>query len=69
MSFDFLVGQSYSLPQRLKEYADKMILDVDEQISCKRRKTEEEEEEEENSQNTSNGHSWDLSFFLNKEDV
>lgn len=54
LSFDFLVGQSYSVPKRLKEYADKMLLDVDEQISCKRRKTEEEE----NSQNTpSNGHS------------
>nr|XP_022333457.1 uncharacterized protein LOC111130584 [Crassostrea virginica] len=42
LSFDFLIGQSYSLPPRLQEYAKKMILDVDEQISCKRRKTENE---------------------------
>lgn len=63
LSFDFLVGQSYSLPQRLKGYADKMILDVDEQISCKKRKTEEGEG---NSQKTftSNGHSWEFFFKI-----
>lgn len=56
LSFDFLVGQSYSLPQRLKGYADKMILDVDEQISCKKRKTEEGEGTSQKTF-TSNGHS------------
>lgn len=42
LSFDFLIGQSYSLPPCLQEYAQKMINEVDEQLSCKRRKIEEQ---------------------------
>jgi hypothetical protein len=46
LSFDFLIGQSYSLPSNLQEYSKRMINDVDEQISCKRLRTDERNAEQ-----------------------